>query len=435
MNKKINLKDVFITGFALFAMFFGAGNLIFPPYLGWSCASNWFLGFLSFILVDIGLSLLAIIVVAKSKNGPLGVTMPLGAKMSVILMCLNTICLGPIIAIPRTAATTFEFGIAPIFPSVNSWIFSIIFFAVVVALSIKQSKAVDIIGAILAPIMFISLFILIIKGYLSPLGAATERTVVSTVVRDGIKAGYQTMDMMGAVILSLALIVSIRQKGYNSDKSQFKMISLSGIISAAALFAVYGGLAYLGSSVSSVYKSTMSQAELLISITNGLMGKSGVILLGIIVSSACLTTAIGLLSSAATFFVNISNNKLKYEHLIILFACLSCAISNLGISAIINLASPILDLIYPILVILIFLGIFENQLHNYNIHKFACLAAFAVSVTVLINTNTGMFSFITKLPFASYGFPWICPAAAGGFIGFLIKPGIQSKTDTSYETA
>lgn len=420
MNKTY-MKDVFIAGFALFAMFFGAGNLIFPPYLGWSSASNWFVGFLCFIIADIGLSMLGIIVVGKIGKGAQGVTEPLGKFFSVLLLVADVICLGPLIAIPRTAATTFEFAIVPNFPQMSSWIFSIIFFALVVALSIKQTKAVDIVGAVLAPIMFIALILLIVKGTLSPLGFAERTTVLGNVVSDGIKAGYQTMDMMGAIIMALALTFSMKSKGYTEPKQQFKMISQAGIISSIALFCVYGGLAYLGSTVSSVFPSTMSQAELLIAITSGLLGREGIILLGVIVAFACLTTAIGLLSSSSTFFEEISNGKLKYKTNILIGAVLSCIVSNLGISAIINFAAPILDLIYPVLIVLIVLGAFNGKIKNLNIHKAASLGAFAISLATLIQNITGLNLGVNMLPLNEIGFGWLVPAAVMGVIGSFIK--------------
>lgn len=420
MNKTY-MKDVFIAGFALFAMFFGAGNLIFPPYLGWSSASNWFVGFLCFIIADIGLSMLGIIVVGKIGKGAQGVTEPLGKFFSVLLLVADVICLGPLIAIPRTAATTFEFAIVPNFPQMSSWIFSIIFFAVVVALSIKQTKAVDIVGSVLAPIMFIALILLIVKGTLSPLGFAERTTVLGNVVSDGIKAGYQTMDMMGAIIMALALTFSMKSKGYTEPKQQFKMISQAGIISSIALFCVYGGLAYLGSTVSSVFSSTMSQAELLIAITSGLLGREGIILLGVIVAFACLTTAIGLLSSSSTFFEEISNGKLKYKTNILIGAVLSCIVSNLGISAIINFAAPILDLIYPVLIVLIVLGAFNGKIKNLNIHKAASLGAFAVSLSTLVQNVTGLNLGVNMLPLNEIGFGWLVPAVVMGIIGSFIK--------------
>ncbi|MEG2929743.1 MAG: branched-chain amino acid transport system II carrier protein [Oscillospiraceae bacterium] len=419
MNKKITA-DILVAGFALFAMFFGAGNLIFPPYLGYDSSSNWLLGVMCFVAIDIGLSLLGIIAVAKTGRGAQGITEHLGKFFSVLLLCVNTICLGPLIAIPRTAATTFEFGIAPIFPGVSSWIFSIIFFAIVVVLSLKQTRAVDIIGSILAPIMLVALLVLIIKGVVSPLGSPDIVTQTQTVVKSGILAGYQTMDMMGAIIMALAIISNVSDKGYTEPKQQFKIIVLAGLVSAAALFVVYGGLAYLGATASTVIPAGVGQSSLLIAITKGLLGQNGILLLGIIVAFACLTTAVGLLTSSATFFATITHGKLPYTVTVFVFAIFSCVVSNFGISTIIAFAAPILELIYPVLVVLIVLSLFD-KITNTNVHKLAALAAFITSFLSLLELWTGLNLGISYLPLEQYGFPWLLPAVIFGIVGGFIK--------------
>ncbi|MEG0898622.1 MAG: branched-chain amino acid transport system II carrier protein [Oscillospiraceae bacterium] len=428
--KKNTTTDIFVLGFALFAMFFGAGNLIFPPYLGFGSASNWFWGFVAFIATDIGLSVLALLMIAKKGQGADGITNVLGQKCSTLLLVANMICLGPLIAIPRTAATTFEFAVAPIFPSfINSWVSAIIFFLIVIALSLKQSKIIDIVGAILSPIMLIALALLIIKGVLSPLGTPGSGTAIDSVLKEGIKAGYQTMDMMGATILSVTLLASINEKGYKGKNLQFKMITLSGLVAAAGLFCVYCGLAFLGASVSTVFPANLSQAELLIAITKGILGQEGIILLGIIVMAACLTTAIGLVSSTATYFSDITDNKLNYKTMVIVISIVSCVLSNLGISTIINFASPILDLIYPILVVLTFMAIFSEKIKNNNIYKGAALGALITSILGLIETYAKVDMGLSRLPFSVYGFSWILPGIVGGFIGYFIKSKKQITVD------
>ena len=167
--KKTN-KDVIILGFALFAMFFGAGNLIFPPFLGVVSGSNWLTGFGGFILADVGLALLAIISAAKCNGEVDKVLSRSGKKLGIILGSSIMICLGPLLAIPRTAATTFEMGIEPLFNGFSPVLFSIIFFTITFILTIKPSKVVDIIGQFLTPALLVALGVLIVKGILSPLG-------------------------------------------------------------------------------------------------------------------------------------------------------------------------------------------------------------------------------------------------------------------------
>ena len=422
MDKKDNIKNIMVMGFALFAMFFGAGNLIFPPYLGFGSASNWISGFLAFIATDIGLSVFALLMIAKKGRGFEGITEVLGKKWSLIILTANTICLGPLIAIPRTGATTFEFAFQPIFPTyINSWIAGAIFFTLVILFSLRQNKIMDIIGTYLTPIMLGTLALLILKGIFSPLGMPATNSNIKGVVNEGIKAGYQTMDMMAALIFSVSLMSNIEHKGYKQPKQKAKIIMFSGFIASLGLFAVYCGLAYLGASASTVYPTHLSQAELLIAITKGVLGKSGVVLLGIIVAAACLTTAIGLVASCATYFNEITHDKLKYTHLVIIISILSYVISNAGISKIIQFAAPILDIIYPVLLVLTFMALFSEKIKNLNIYKGAALGALATSILTIIKNIFGFNTGVDILPLADIGFAWILPAFIGGVIGAFFK--------------
>ena len=421
IDKKQHFKNVFVMGFALFAMFFGAGNLIFPPYLGFNTSNQWFTAFLCFLLTDVGLAVFALMMLARTGKGVEGITEVIGKKLSVILLTANAICLGPLIAIPRTAATTFELGIQPILPSIPSWACSIVFFLICFALCVKQSKVVDIIGSVLSPLMVAALAILIISGIVNPIGEIGDVIRVESVVKEGIVSGYQTMDMLGGIVLSIGLLLSIQQKGYKTTKEQANMIGVSGLVAAIGLALVYGGLAYLGATTSVVYPEGLTQAQLVVAITKDILGQPGVMLLGFIVAAACLTTAIGLLSSFAEYVSELTHGKVSYKTILMATAAMSCVISNFGISTIISLAAPILELIYPIFVILVFLALFSKQLTNHNVHKGASLAALIVSVLTLLETYVGMKIGVSSLPLASFGFAWVVPSIIGGVIGAFIK--------------
>lgn len=378
--KIAHVKHTLVIGFAMFAMFFGAGNLIFPPFLGLISGTHWFLGFLCFMMIDIGLSVLALLLIAYIGKGAEGLTEKLGAKFSLLLLSLNAICLGPLIAIPRTAATAYEFSIAPFFPAFSSRVFSIFFFAVVILFCLKQSKVIDIIGTFFAPLILLALLYLILKGILSPLGTIEVSSSAYTAVKEGMNAGYQTMDVMAAMVFSSSLLFAIAQKGYRSKETQFRMVLVSGLLAAFILFVVYGGLAYLGASVSASYPPDVDRVALLIAIVRSILGKNGTILLGILVCAACLTPAIGLLSSSASFFETQTRGKISYRFFVITFAALSCIISTFGIENILVLASPILTTLYPVLILLLFLGLFNKQITDVKIYRFAALGIFCVSI-------------------------------------------------------
>lgn len=432
--EKSNVKNSLVIGFAIFAMFFGAGNLIFPPFLGLMSGRSWFLSFLCFIIMDIGLSILTLLVITKLGKGTAGITEKLGKTPSLIILSLNAVCLGPLIAIPRTAATAYEFSIAPFFPSIDTKLFSVFFFALVVIFCLKQTKVIDIIGTFFAPLILTALLFLIIKGIITPLGTIEITSSMQHAVSNGINAGYQTMDVMAAMIFSASILMTVKQKGYTGSQQQFKIISCSGVIAMIILFIVYGGLAYLGATVSSAYPHDIDRVALLIAITKSLLGEQGLVLLGILVCAACLTPAIGLLSSAASFFEKQLNGKVKYRTLVIGFAAVSCMISNFGITKILALASPVLNVLYPVLVLLVFMGLFCKYIKVDMVYRFAAFGAVTTSILSVIASFVKLPFNLSLLPFYQYGFQWVVPALAFAGIGILVsKCNIVSMYASLYE--
>ena len=417
---KIN-KDVIILGFALFAMFFGAGNLIFPPFLGVISGSNWLIGFGGFILSDVGLALLAIIAAAKCNGEVDKVLSRSGKKLGIMLGSAIMICLGPLLAIPRTAATTFEMGISPLFDVFSPVLFSIIFFAMTFILTIKPSKVVDVIGQFLTPALLIALGVLIVMGIISPLGEMNTNIISENLFAEGVKQGYQTMDALGAVALSTVIISSLSNKGYKNENQKIKLTLKAGIVAAIGLILVYGGLTYLGATVSTMYGQDVVQTTLIVEITESLLGKPGKVILAIIVMLACLTTAIGLTSATAQFFEKTTNGKLKYELIVTIVCIFSAIVSNFGVNTIIKFSAPILDIIYPATIILVIMTLFGDKIKNNNAFKGATYMALLVSViTVANNMKLINIAFINKLPFSSLGFNWILPVLIGAIIGNLI---------------
>lgn len=426
---KKQYKDIVVVGFALFAMFFGAGNLIFPPHLGLISGGQWLIGFAGFLFADVGLALVALAASAKMGGDILAVYTRAGKTLAVVLASLIMICLGPLIAIPRTGATTFEMGMIPLFPGFNAIIFAIIFFGLTCFLTIKPSKVVDIIGAYLTPALLICLIFMIIKGVITPIGAADAETLIDSTFAEGIAQGYQTMDALGATALSTVVIVSIGAKGYTGTNEKVGMTIKSGFLAGFALMIIYGGLTYLGSTYAHVYAelhpgfqiTDINQTALIVSITEAILGNIGKIMLAIIVSLACLTTSIGLTSAASSFFNELSKGKVKYEHLVIGICIFAAVVSNFGVSQIISLAAPILSVIYPCAVILSILTLFGDKIKNDNVFKGAAYVAILFSliqtVAPMLGANVDV---LNSLPLGNFGFAWVVPTLIGAIVGNFI---------------
>lgn len=418
-------KDIIIVSFALFSMFFGAGNLIFPPYIGVTSGSGWVTSFLGFILADVGIIILSIFAIAKSGSFQ-EVVGQAGAKFGLTLEVIMMLCLGPILVIPRTAATTFEMSIAPLFPSVNPIIFSILFFTLTLILTIRPTKVIDIIGKFLTPILLITLSFLIIKGILSPIGTLNTNIDSNSLFITGLTQGYQTMDALGTGGITMLIMTTFFNKGYKNKNEVISLTIKSALIAGIALILVYGGLAYLGATASSIYDKNVSQTLLLINITKTLLGNNGILMLGIIVAFACLTTAIGLTSVTSKYFEDVTNQKLKYKYLVISICIFSSIISNLGVDKIISISVPILTIIYPITIVLIVMNCFKKFIKKNSIYKGAAYITLIISILTMIDNLGFTIKFIHALPFNNLGFNWVLPALIGAIIGYFLP------TNTTY---
>lgn len=366
--QKIKSRDVIVIGFALFSMFFGAGNLIFPPYLGMTSGNEWLTGFSCFIFVEVFLSCIGIYAMVLGGGSIHALEEAIGRIPGRILNVIIILCTGVLIAPPRTAATTFEMSIAPFTDKISLLAFSIIFFAIVFATTIRPTRFVDIIGKYLTPILVVCTFILIIAGILNPIGEIAPPTS-STVAQDGIIAGYQTMDILAVVGFGIVMLNTLRLKGYTEHAVQLKAIIYICLVAGLLLCSIYGGLAYLGATSSMTLSHDLNQAQLIVAITHYLLGSTGTLVLGIIVGFACLTTAIGLAGATAYFFEKISGGKVKYEIWIVVNILISTALCNLGLTSIIELAVPILTTICPPFMITVILLLFRNHIKNNMIYK------------------------------------------------------------------
>ena len=355
-QRKNTAADIVVVGFALFSMFFGAGNVIFPPFLGLESGSQWVSGFATYFIADIGLAMLAMFALLRVGSSE-AVVSRVGQIPAAVLMSAIILCVGPMVAIPRTSATTYEMAIVPNLSGVSPVVFSILFFALILALCIRESAVVDIVGKILTPLLLLGLFAIIIKGVITPLGEPSALPQIANVAVTGIKAGYQTMDALAALPFGIIVLQSVTAKGYDSGRKQFRVVGGSAVLAGILLLAVYMGLAYLGATVSAQYTNDIGRAQLIMAIIEALMGKVGMVLFGVVVGLACVTTAVALTSSAAAYFTELCRGKVSYKVFVIAICVFSAVVSNLGLDRIVAVAAPVLDVIYPPTLVLIVLAL------------------------------------------------------------------------------
>ena len=430
IQQKGSFKDVIVFGFALFAMFFGAGNLIFPPYLGIITGPEWLTGFAGFTFADAGLALLAVMATAKYDGDIIALFRRAGGKLAIVLGCADILCIGPFLAIPRTGATTYEMGIMPLLGNtIPIAVFAAIFFIITYVLTIKPSKVVDIVGRVLTPALLIALAVIIVKGVVSPLGPVVEEPMIEGVVAEGIAQGYQTMDAFAAIALASVLIVSLNEKGYNTVGDKLKAIMKSGVLACVGLALVYGGLCFLGATVSTMYGVDAQQSQVIVNITEGLLGQTGKVILAVCVALACLTTSIGLTSATGQFFEKLSGGKLKYKTVVLAVCIFSACMASIGVGGIIKVASPVLSIVYPPTIVLVILAFFTEKIQNDNVYKFAVYTSLIVSILTVIQSYGVAMPFLDYLPLKEFGFNWVVPVIVAGLIGHFV-PGKNSELET-----
>ena len=418
-------RDVIVVGFALFSMFFGAGNVIFPPYLGMESGQQWLAGFSAYYIADIGLALLGMFALLRVGSSE-AVLHRAGRVPAEILMCAIILCIGPMVAIPRTSASTYEMAIAPNLPGVSPILFSILFFAVILALCIKESAVVDIVGKILTPLLLVGLFAIILKGIFSPLGDITSAPQIANVTVTGIKSGYQTMDALAALPFGIIVLQSVTDKGYTGGKSKFRIVGGGAVLAGALLLAVYMGLAYLGATVSSQYTGAVGRAELIMAIVKALLGKGGMIIFGTVVGLACVTTAIALTSSAAAYFSELCRGKVNYKVFVVVICVFSAVVSNLGLDRIVAITAPVLDVVYPPALVLILISLLMPKVSDF-VSRAATLGALLTSVLCTIHLYVDKLTFLEALPLYDLGLSWILPAVIFAAAAALLAPLFRSR--------
>lgn len=430
--KKTKFSHIITIGFALFSMFFGAGNVVFPPYLGLQSGTKWMGGFTAYFFADVLLALFALFALLREGSSE-RVLDRIGTKPAEILMTVIILCIGPMLAIPRTAATTYEMGISFLLPQLPLWLFSILFFAVILALSIKQSTVIDVIGKFLTPLLLLGLFALIVVGIVNPIGSIDKGPIVDDVVVTGIQSGYQTMDVLAALVFGAVLIKSASAKGYDDKKSRMKVLIGAGMLAGVLLLLVYFGLSYLGATSVNVFGADISRAELVISIVQRLLGKGGLIIFSVVVALACVTTAVALVCSASDHFAKISRGKVSYQTFVIIFCVFSTVVSNLGLDTIVSIAAPILGLIYPPVLVLTIVTLVLPHIPN-SVCISAVIGALLTSVLTTIHSFGVEMPWLNYLPLASVDMHWVLPAVIFGLGGLIYRlPWVERESSEEEE--
>ncbi len=423
------MQHTIIVGLALFAIFFGAGNLIFPPSIGNSAGVSWISALMGFSLTGVILPVLAVYAIYNTGGTVEALTRPIGNWFYKAFNTVMMVCIGMVVTIPRMSATTHELGVSQIIPTIPLLVSVLAFFAICFYFAMDQSNVIDKIGKWLTPVLVIILIILIGKGVLDPIGAAVH-TEAKNVFANAIIAAYQTGDVGTGILCAPIFLAAIVSYGYKGKQS--KKVALGGmVIAAIGLIAVYGGLLYLGATSSGIITSPGSDTELLASIAYRVIGNLGKALLAICVVFACLTSAIGVMVISSQFLNELTKEKLGYKTWVLIMCIVGATIGSLGVGAIVEITLPIFLVIYPVIIVLVLLGAFDRLVPNAGAYKGTVLFAFLVSVVETISsygiTIPGVTKLILHLPLQSSGFAWAVPSIIGFILGAFLHRVLKAE--------
>lgn len=416
------IQHTIIVGLALFALFFGAGNLIFPPSIGNEAGHSWVTGLMGFSLTGVILPVLAVYAIYNTGGTVEALTRPIGNWFYKVFNTILMVCIAMVVTIPRMSATTHELGVSQIAPDVPLFVSVLVFFIICYFFAMDQSNVIDKIGKWLTPVLVLILVILIGKGMLDPIGVSVDRGAESVFSKAIIEA-YQTGDVGTGILCAPIFLAAIVGYGYRGKQS--KKIALGGmLIATLGLVAVYGGLLYLGATSSGIYTDPISNTDLLANIANLVIGNAGNALLAICVIFACLTSAIGVMVISAQFLNELTKEKLGYKMWVFIMCVVGTIIGSLGVGTIVEITLPIFLIIYPVIIVLVLLGTFDRFVPNAGGYKGAILFAFIVSVIeTLANYGVklpGLTELILNLPLQADGFAWIVPTVIGFVIGIVL---------------
>jgi len=428
----ISFKDIAIIGFTLFALFFGAGNLVFPPILGQLAGTKIWEANIGFLLTGVGLPLLSVMAFGLSgKPDLLSLSSRVHPLYGFIYTTVLYLSIGPLFAMPRTGSVSYEIAIRPFIPDDTNQVililFTVLYFGVSCLFSLNPSRIIDIIGKLLTPLLILFLAILAAAAFANPLGSpqAPSGGYETQAFYSGFQEGYLTMDALAGMVFGIIVIEAIRAKGASSKRRILAVCGAAALISAITLSLIYTVLSYLGATSVPLIGYLDNGGKVLTSISQHYFGTFGGVVLGIIVLSACLTTSIGLTTACSTY-LNKLTPAVSYRAYAIGLNIFSAVIANFGLSQLISISVPVLKILYPLAIVLVLLTFMHRWFSGRRpVYIGSLLFTFIISLIQNLG-ETGVSTFglhewlKEHLGLYAQGLGWLLPAAAGGLFGLLL---------------
>ena len=429
MIQKLDLKTKFLMGVTLFSMFFGAGNLIFPPYLGAQAGTSAWTAFIGFAMSAVGLPVLGVIAVTVS-GGLNALASRVHPKFAFVYIAVLYLAIGPCLAIPRTASTSFSMAGPPFLPesvpeAPVQLLYTLVFFLAASLVAMHPEKLTEYLGKRLTPVLLTLIAALFLAALVNPAGpaAAPAEAYASAAPVEGFLYGYQTMDTLAALNFGMIVALNVQALGVREEKAVTGETVFAGWIAGALLLAVYAMLTFVGRLSGKAFPGTADGTEVLMRTAEHLFGKAGALILALIFVIACFNTCVGLLSCCGKYF-NGCFPRIGYRAWVWGFAAVSAVLANVGLEAILLFSVPVLNAIYPLAILLIVLAFLKRALTRFPaVYPWTALLCGVSSVLTVLEQQglsiPGVTGLIHAIPGYAAGFGWLLPTVLGAGIGVL----------------
>ena len=416
----LKTRDLMALGFMTFALFLGAGNIIFPPIVGLAAGEHLWSAALGFLLTGVGLPLITVVALARVGGGLQTVTAPIGRIAGTVLGVAVYLTIGPLFATPRTATVSFELGVAPFIGGSSTWgllAYTTVYFGLVMLLSLYPGKLMDNIGKLITPVLILALVVLGGAAFLLPAGtlmaSAPSYQSASLALGQGFVQGYQTMDALAALVFGIIIVNAIKDQGVTDESLHPRYTIIAALIAATGLGLVYVSLIYLGATSGSLTPDAITGVTILTAYVQHTFGGWGMALLAVVILLACLTTGVGLVSACSTYFCQLL--PVSYRTMVVALSLFSLAVSNQGLEQLIAVAVPVLVTIYPVSIALVALSLLTG-LWKQARRVYVPVLAVALVLGLIDGAKAAGLAdapqWLTDLPGAAMGMAWLTPVLA-----------------------
>lgn len=423
-------KDIIVLGMMIFALFLGAGNIIFPPMEGFTAGTHWATASLGFVLTGVLMPFITLVVVAMLGRGE-ELTRDLPKWAEVIFLATLYLVIGSLFAMPRVTNVAYEMAWAPLnitadTPQAN-FIFSLVFNIIGMLFMLRPNTIISTVGKFMTPALLVLLVVVAASVIVSPLSDIVEPSkayATNSALTSGLISGYQTMDVLAAIAFGGIVARALAVRNVSSKQKVVKYTISAGFISVLLLAALYFSLFYLGATSAQVAEGATNGGQIFSRYVTALFGAGGTWIMAGIIILANMTTLVGVTSASADYFSKF-NVRLSYPFWVVVFTILTTIVAQTSLTQLLRITIPALLLIYPVAIMLVFLQIIRSKLPNIKFsYYFTLLVTVALSACDSLKNMDLLPSFIEDvlkhLPLYADGMAWLIPALAALALSFLL---------------